>query len=260
MGKADSRVTGYAREWEVEPQLWGYAEVKPFKKEGMEFRLYGRKIRAKLVNPSVDWDEFCKRAEDILTTVIFPSCALSRKQDFRFKRLRDWILEEGRWRRFQRVVCRARLKLQDSADVISEERDTEKEDRELCLEIMELSNKNPTLLGALNYYSLALKGADQLATAGNLYMAMEELLARFNKGKKKGKWRWEKLTDNLAKYDPGLTEDKLLTLKQLHRARHAFDDNGNKNDPLSFEELAEYKRLVREYLLAYVRWRPRENR
>jgi hypothetical protein len=114
-----------------------------------------------------------------------------------------------------------------------------------CKEILEYSCE--TLWGAIGYYNLALAGADQLVIAGNLYMAMEELWHHPDFGNQ------ERLATTLQLNPPeGINKSLKEWWGEIHRARHVYDKEGNKLDPLSNEELDVYKRFVREAILAYV--------
>lgn len=257
MEKPDSEVTGYAIEWKVEPSLWRGGETKTLRRVGIEFILYGERIRAEIKGVNINQEDFDKKATGIAQTVTL-AYGLTKDTHFSLKRHKLENLKDEVWSPL--IVCKSRVRIQSSFAIIVRDakgnivRDTEEAAQEFAWEIIGHSAKDVTLKGALNYYWLASEGTNQLATAGNLYMAMEELLARFNEGKKKKDWRWEEVTNQLVQFNSKLARDNLSALKQLHRGRHAFDDNGNKNRPLTHEELVRYKRLVREYLLAYVEW------
>jgi len=253
MEKADSKVTGYAIEWKVEPSLWSEDEKETVELDRIAFTLYAKRIRGETTDVSLDKDQFWQQAEALVKRVVKPSYVLPFGREFRLKEPEKWIRKDDNWQRYQELVCASLVSINYRSRLRSKDRDTEREARNCCVEIIKRSD-DPTLRGVLGYYSLALEGADQLATAGNLYMAMEELLARFNEGKKKKDWRWEEVANQLVQFNSKLSKDNLLTLKQLHRERHAIDDNGNRNVSLPSQELAKDKRLVREYLLAYVEW------
>lgn len=85
-------------------------------------------------------------------------------------------------------------------------------------------------------------------------MAMEELLAKFNLGRKRNNWDWKRITKALNPFNSKLTNEYLFSLKQIHRGRHAVDDDGLPSTPLSLQELDECKKAVRGYILAYVEW------
>lgn len=248
----------------IEPPLWHRNETKTFPKEGIAFTLTGRSIKAELNNPSITEEEFRKKASgiakksgDIYNLVkgrFFEVVGLtSRVQFVRSSQPVLQVIEKGR------ISAYGSDASQHYWEGSITEMDAVEKQFNLFLTIFDLYEMNGTLQGAISYYSLALEGADQLATAGNLYMAMEELLARFSEGKKKKDWRWEEVANQLVQFNSKLSKDNLLTLKQLHRARHAIDDNGNRNVRLPSQELAKDKRLVREYLLAYVEWLKRNS-
>lgn len=258
MEKADSKVTGYAIEWKVEPSLWSEDEKETVELDRIAFTLYTKRIRGETTDVSLDKDQFWQQAEALVKRVVIPSCVLSLDQKFRLKEPEKWIRKDDNWQRYQELVCASLIGINARSRLRSKHRDTEREARNCCVEIIKRSDA-PTLRMVISYYYSAVMGVDQITTAVKLYMAMEELLARFNEGKKKKDWRWEEVANQLVQFNSKLSKDNLLTLKQLHRWRHAIDDNGNRNVRLPSQELAKDKRLVREYLLAYVEWLKRNS-
>ncbi|MBD3285369.1 hypothetical protein GF359_03000 [candidate division WOR-3 bacterium] len=164
-------------------------------------------------------------------------------------------MNNGEWRRDQTIIASGGVRINADVVISTENRNTEKEDQVLFSDIIRRSQKKHSTLGsALGYYSSAFLGIDQLAIAANLYMAMEELLAKFNTGKKKRDWDWKEITKELEPINPRLTNSYLFNLKQVHRGRHTVDDNGKPNIPLTTQELKKFKDAVRLYILTYVEW------
>jgi len=114
-------------------------------------------------------------------------------------------------------------------------------------ELLNYSDDN-TLKGALEYYRLALSGIDQLAIAGNLYMAMEEMWHHPRFGNLK------KLSGELKPIDNSLSHNKLKELKRvLNEGRHAFI-NGKPTKPILPDEMLRLQQDIRGLILVYVEW------
>jgi len=240
MEKADSEVTGYAIEWKVEPSLWSEDEKETVELDRIAFTLYAKRIRGETTDVSLDKDQFWQQAEALVKRVVKPSYVLPFGREFRLKEPKKWIKKDDNWQRYQELVCASLIGINARSRLRSKDRDTEREARNYCVEIIKRSD-DPTLRGALGYYSLALEGADQLATAGNLYMAMEEL------------WNNPKFRNlrGLAR-KLGLSHNKLKRVKQMaNEGRHAFIAR-RQTKPLTPQQTKECMQVVRELILAYV--------
>lgn len=250
--KDNPKMEGFAIEWEVEPFLWRGDESKTLVRDGIKFEVDCKKIRAEGEWTVLEHEDFEIRAEGYARTIALVF-GLIKGMNFGVKICKRESYKDGKW--IALVVCRARIKLQDSfaATVVDAEgniiRDTEEEARQRAWEIVNLVEGNETLKGALDYYRLASEGLDQLAVAGNLYMVMEELWNNPDFGGQ------ESLATLLQLESPaGINKTLKKWWGEIHRARHAYDKEGNKLDPLSNEELDVFKRFVREAILAYVEW------
>ena len=246
MEKTDSEATGYAIEWKVEPPLWRGGETKTLRRVGIEFILYGERIRAEIKGVNINQEDFDKKATEIAQTVVL-AYRLTKDAYFDLKRVKLELLNKGEWSPL--VVCRSRVRIHSSIAFTVKDaegnviRDSEREAQELAWLILAFTEKDVTLNGALNYYWLALKEADQLATAGNLYMAMEELWNNPEFRNLKG----------LAK-KLGLPHNKLKRVRQMtNEGRHAFVAR-RQAKPLTPGQIKECKQGVRELILAYVEW------
>jgi hypothetical protein len=134
-----------------------------------------------------------------------------------------------------------------------------------CKEILEYSCE--TLWGAIGYYTLALAGADQLVTAGNLYMAMEEVFVAVMF--RKGLDSWKKVLMELLPYRPESPKSDEAWIDEcdkigddLQHGRHAWfkpHKGANKGEWIKSEQLDNKNlvvcnQVVREIILAYVEW------
>jgi len=237
MGKP--QVEGYAIEWQVEPFLWGYNKPEKFVLQGISFEIFGDRIRVETIDSFLTREEFYQKVKDVLSKFIKPACVISSGQACDFKWIMSWKLINQEWIKNQVVTCEAGIKLQGRVAIFSETRNTEREQRDLLLDIISLSKDDDSLKSAIGYYDLALAGADQLVIAGNLYMAMEELILKFG-GEKE-------TADGLNVPIKKFKDDKMW----LDRGRHV---RRKELSPLTGERLQECKQAVREYILAYVEW------
>lgn len=228
---AEASRYGYTMEWNIEPPLWEEDADKSFSisQEGIEFTVGQKVIKAVGENVS----DFYIKAPGIVE-MIAAIFILNRNEAIKISEKKGGTMCVGSGRFI--YSC------SDSENLIRRNS-----------ELLNYSEDN-TLRGAVGYYNHASSGGDQLTIAGNLYMAMEELLAKFNPGKKRDDWDWKEITKALEPINPNLTDSHLLDLKQVHRGRHAVDDNGQPNILLTSQELNEFKGAVRKYILAYVEW------
>lgn len=242
MEKADSKVTGYAIEWKVEPSLWSEDEKETVELNRIAFTLYAKRIRGETTDVSLDKNQFWQQAETLVKRIVLPACVSSSGRKFRLKEPEKWIRKDDNWQRYQELVCASLVGINDRSRLRSKDRDTERETRNCCVEIIKRSD-DLTLRGVLGYYSLALEGADQLTTAGNLYMAMEELWNNPEFGNLRGLAR--KL---------GLPHNKLKRVKQTaNKGRHAFVAR-KRTGPLPPKQIRECREGVGELIRAYVEW------
>lgn len=232
----------------IEPPLWHRNETKTFPKEGIAFTLTGRSIKAELNNPSITEEEFrnkasgiAKKSGDIYNLVkgrFFEVVGLtSRVQFVRSSQPVLQVIEKGR------ISAYGSDASQHYWEGSITETDAVEKQFNLFLTIFDLYEMNGTLQGAISYYSLALEGADQLATAGNLYMAMEELWNNPEFGNLRGLARKLRLPHN-----------KLKRVKQTaNKGRHAFVAR-KRTGPLPPQQIRECREGVAELIHAYVEW------
>jgi hypothetical protein len=246
MEKADSKPTGYAIECKVKPPLWSKREDRdlPLKVKGIRFSADGQIIKTDGESSSFSLEEFQEIALDTINRLI--QCHnLSKGKPHKLVECKIKVKKGDRVTHIYNITGGVNLSCSFSyisvapgGNVI----DSEQEDFKQSLTVLECYN-DPTLRGALNYYSLALKGADPLVTAGNLYMAMEELWNNPEFGNLKG------LAGKL-----GLSHSKLKQVKRItNEGRHAFIA-GRQTKPLTSGQIKECKQGVRELILAYVEW------
>jgi len=247
MAKPDSEVTGYAIEWKVEPSLWAGGKNRDLSLgvEGIRFSTDGQIIKAEAESSSFSQKEFQRIALDTINRLI--QChILSTGRPYKLGTPKIKVKKNGRITHILSPAGGVNVACNDSYISIDSEgniiTDSERETFNRSLTIFAWST-DPTLRGVLGYYSLALEGADQLTTAGNLYMAMEELWNNPEFGNLRGLAR--KL---------GLPHNKLKRVKQTaNKGRHAFVAR-KRTGPLPPKQIRECREGVGELIRAYVEW------
>jgi len=261
MAKPDSEVTGYAIEWKVEPSLWAGGKNRDLSLgvEGIRFSTDGQIIKAEAESSSFSQKEFQRIALDTINRLI--QChILSTGRPYKLGTPKIKVKKNGRITHILSPAGGVNVACNDSYISIDSEgniiTDSERETFNRSLTIFAWST-DPTLRGVLGYYSLALEGVDQLATAGNLYMAMEELKEA------KEFTSWSDAYEKLERFSPNFSKTEYEALQEvLQNGRHAyyrlrkgeFKDKVIKSFPLKRCQLSASKKVVGELILAYVEW------
>lgn len=253
--------------WTIKPELWSDETItKSFSADGIEFIIEkGKRIKAKLKNSTISvCDKAAKVVKQFMTA---------------------YILVEGRFFEVDNLICKysqskfappsivevrdgeknpivnittlaaAKISIQGGVMKTGEKIDN---DFNLSRRIFELSieKKGLSLRCSLRYYRLALAGSDQLLTAGNLYMAMEELKEA------KEFTSWSDAYEKLEKFSPNFSKAEYEALQEvLQNGRHAYftPRRGSnqrkriKSTPLNETQISYCKQVVRELILAYVK-------
>lgn len=221
---AEASRYGYTMEWNIEPPLWEEDADKSFSisQEGIEFTVGQKVIKAVGENVS----DFYIKATGIVE-MIAAIFILNRNEAIKISEKKGGTMCVGSGRFI--YSC------SDSENLIRRNS-----------ELLNYSEDN-TLRGAVGYYNHASSGGDQLTIAGNLYMAIEELAAKFKE--------WDEVSDALKPFNSDLTRTHIgrKVKQRLNEGRHAYV-NKKKANPLNIEELGQQKQWVREVILAYVEW------
>lgn len=269
--------------WPIKPNLW-FAEkpiTKSFLAEGIEFVIElvikegkcveGKSkktiIKARLENPTISETEFYDKAAKVVEQFMTAYILVER----RFFEVGNLIckysqskyappsiveVENGEKGPTMNITTPAAIEASIQCRVM---KTGEKIDNDFNLSrrIFELSieKKGLSLRGSLRYYRLALAGSDQLLTAGNLYMVMEELKEA------KEFTSWSDAYEKLEKFSPDFSKAEYEKLQEvLQNGRHAYftprrgSNQGKriKSTPLNETQISYCKQVVRELILAYV--------
>ncbi len=221
-----SRIGGYRIEWGIEPSLWEDDETESYILNIDDLRI---EIKNKTVSVlGTNQDDFRNRASRAMeaVSILF---ILNRGGG-------AMIVRERR----NELICSGSSRFlycfEDTKRFIDN-------NSKLLKYYMD-----DTLRSSVAYYNLALQGSDQLAIAGNLYMAMEELAAKFK--------CWDEVSDALKPFDKKITKNHVTRKirQKLNEGRHAYLNDGSKAQKLDDEELNRQKQWIREVILAYVEW------
>ncbi|MBN2380828.1 hypothetical protein JXM67_13600 [candidate division WOR-3 bacterium] len=232
-------------EWKIEPHLWESNRGDRFSAGAINFTVTGDSIRAECKGTGVESVIFLDKAFKI-AEIIVDSYILDRGHFFQVvgliekyqkaKSAPPTVIEkpEGEKAPTRRYVSIGATDIEGDVYVIDRRGDSGSIQDTFRYA---LSDKGLTLRAAMGYYRLALSGLDQLAIAGNLYMAMEVLIRKFG---------GEGETAEALK----VSKRKFKNIKMwLDRGRHV--PRKGLSD-LTVERLQICKREVREYILAYV--------
>jgi len=256
--------------WLIQPPLWVDGEGRTFENKGFKFILNGKAIKAEMTNTSLSEEDFLRETSEIVERFIDV-----------------YILIKGRF--YEAVGLRSKVQLtqvtQPMLKIIEDGKPNYdlrisqgttatgysmfvgKEPKEFndSRNIFEHCETNLTLRGALSYYRLALSGIDQLVTAGNLYMAMEEVFVAVMF--RKGLDSWKKVLMELLPYRPESPKSDEAWIDEcdkigddLQHGRHAWFkphkgvNKGEwiKSEQLDNKNLVVCNQVVREIILAYV--------
>lgn len=240
-------------EWDVEPALenWFYELMETFEEENTHFTLKDGKFRAEKRVPIVNLSQFDLESAGIFEKRFLACFSVASGQVFRLKKIKNERNGIGF------IHCESRLGVNEAVDVKGEDFDTKEDRTRLAKELLNRSKIDSTLRNTVNYFYFSLVGSDQLAVAGNLYMAMEEV----KNNEKFGTWDilYRELETCGAEFSP--TQFKALQ-EILQNGRHAYyqprekteDKKAIKSFPLRRCQLDASKKLVRALILAYIEW------
>jgi len=254
MEKADSKVTGYAIEWKVEPPLWIKDKIEERKWGDIKLSLSAEKIRAEIRNTFLKEDDFEKKATELVRrwVVLY---GLRKGSDFKLQKTRMWTLTNDEWIGSIEYVSLLSIQGRIAITVTDAEgnvvRDTEKEVLESTQEDMGYTEKDDTAKRILNYCRLTEAGEN---ITRNLYKVIDALERRF--GKSKGVRTGE--ARSRAASELGVDIDDFnyignLTSAPMRDERHAPSMTDEVNPP-SNAEINEGKKRAKKLIRAYVEW------
>lgn len=238
-------------QWEVTPKLWESCESRFLVEANITFVISGNLIQAVIRNTPLDWEDFVAKVNPMIYSWR-EAWIFSTSKPFELSQPKGEI--DGNPVRNYKDYCKVTsdfaVSVRRSDGVIkSDDKSTTFNQSRRILDLLQDKDAT-TLRGALAYYNLSVRSSDQLAIAGNLYMAMEELWHHPSFGKP------AELADALKPFNNKITRTHVQdrVKRRLNNDRHAFLRNGSRAEILSETELEQQKQWVRELILAYVEW------